>query len=699
MGYVLGRDEQWSRVDELLTGAAAGQRTALLVDGAPGTGRTTLLRAAVAAATRRGLPVTTNLPGATLSPRDQDALVAVDDFDRLTPELRAAVSAAPAAGWLLTGRCHADFAEFTAPDVPTCTATLGPLDQDIVRRLVAGELGAAADPGVLALVTGAGGNPLLLTALLAGLREEGVRRLPDRADTPHRLRDLVRRRLRTAPVESWRLLRVAAVLGRSCQVAELTAMTRQATAELLPAVDALLDAGVLDWAADDLTFRHELVWWAVLDAVPRAVRNALLDDRDRIKGAGFDDLPRANRAVLPAPAASDLHCARANLLLLKGESAAARAAAEQVLATPGVDGRLADEATAVRVTAMALGGDPAAEQTAETILANAQPTSTATVAAALVLSNVVVGQGTARGRTADIAAPRQRRRGRDVPALVAVAAARADQQAERGGAARRGQRADADHPRRDGRAEPPVVRGQPGHRGGAPAAGGRAADARRGSGRRPVSRPRGTPACRCSSRTDCPSWPRSRWPTTTSTPPRRGSRRPRPCWPAPTACATPLYSWVSLRLTARRHGPGRAAKQAAAELASGSPLLVAEQGAAAWLVRLATAAGDAELARRVVTTAERLAVANPGFATLAAAAAEAKGGRPGPPPPAATTWESLSSVERAIAALVAQGMTNRQIATRVRLSPHTVNYHLRGMFRKLDVSSRAELVRHVPAAA
>jgi DNA-binding CsgD family transcriptional regulator len=59
----------------------------------------------------------------------------------------------------------------------------------------------------------------------------------------------------------------------------------------------------------------------------------------------------------------------------------------------------------------------------------------------------------------------------------------------------------------------------------------------------------------------------------------------------------------------------------------------------------------------------------------------------------------LSNVERAIATLVAQGMTNRQIATRVRLSPHTVNYHLRGMFRKLDVSSRAELVRHVPAAA
>jgi DNA-binding CsgD family transcriptional regulator len=59
-------------------------------------------------------------------------------------------------------------------------------------------------------------------------------------------------------------------------------------------------------------------------------------------------------------------------------------------------------------------------------------------------------------------------------------------------------------------------------------------------------------------------------------------------------------------------------------------------------------------------------------------------------------WASFSDVEQAIARLVAEGMTNRQIATRVRLSPHTVNYHLRVLFRKLGIASRAELVRHVP---
>ncbi|HET9381766.1 MAG TPA: LuxR family transcriptional regulator [Streptomyces sp.] len=53
---------------------------------------------------------------------------------------------------------------------------------------------------------------------------------------------------------------------------------------------------------------------------------------------------------------------------------------------------------------------------------------------------------------------------------------------------------------------------------------------------------------------------------------------------------------------------------------------------------------------------------------------------------------NLSPREDAIVRLVAQGLTNSQIATRVNLSPHTVNFHLRKIFRKLGVSSRVELV-------
>ncbi len=54
-------------------------------------------------------------------------------------------------------------------------------------------------------------------------------------------------------------------------------------------------------------------------------------------------------------------------------------------------------------------------------------------------------------------------------------------------------------------------------------------------------------------------------------------------------------------------------------------------------------------------------------------------------------WDDFSATELAIARLVSDGLTNRQIAKRIYLSPHTVNYHLRRIFRKLDIASRVEL--------
>ncbi|MCP2242582.1 regulatory protein, luxR family [Lentzea aerocolonigenes] len=58
----------------------------------------------------------------------------------------------------------------------------------------------------------------------------------------------------------------------------------------------------------------------------------------------------------------------------------------------------------------------------------------------------------------------------------------------------------------------------------------------------------------------------------------------------------------------------------------------------------------------------------------------------------ASGWSSLDDTERAIANLVAKGQTNRQISTQLFMSPHTVNFHLRKIFRKLEISSRVELV-------
>ena len=56
-------------------------------------------------------------------------------------------------------------------------------------------------------------------------------------------------------------------------------------------------------------------------------------------------------------------------------------------------------------------------------------------------------------------------------------------------------------------------------------------------------------------------------------------------------------------------------------------------------------------------------------------------------------WESLTETERSVADLVAQGLTNRQAADRMFLSPHTIDFHLRQIFRKLEIDSRVSLTR------
>jgi DNA-binding CsgD family transcriptional regulator len=60
-----------------------------------------------------------------------------------------------------------------------------------------------------------------------------------------------------------------------------------------------------------------------------------------------------------------------------------------------------------------------------------------------------------------------------------------------------------------------------------------------------------------------------------------------------------------------------------------------------------------------------------------------------------TAWASLTKAERTLSALVARGMTNRQVGEHLFISRHTVDAHLRHIFSKLGINSRVGLAHLV----
>jgi len=61
--------------------------------------------------------------------------------------------------------------------------------------------------------------------------------------------------------------------------------------------------------------------------------------------------------------------------------------------------------------------------------------------------------------------------------------------------------------------------------------------------------------------------------------------------------------------------------------------------------------------------------------------------------PETNGWVALTTSELTVARLVAEGLTNREVAERLFVSPHTVSSHLRHVFSKLGITSRVELAR------
>lgn len=109
-------------------------------------------------------------------------------------------------------------------------------------------------------------------------------------------------------------------------------------------------------------------------------------------------------------------------------------------------------------------------------------------------------------------------------------------------------------------------------------------------------------------------------------------------------------------------------------------------GAAGYLVKTASAT---ELMDAVQRTAAGDAVFTPGLADLVLGEYQ----RLAAEPETKASVPRLSGRETEVLKLVATGLTARQIATKLTLSPRTVENHIQNTLRKLHLHNRVELVR------
>ena len=152
--------------------------------------------------------------------------------------------------------------------------TLEALDERAVTDVVTDVLGAAPEPDVLALAGIVDGNPFLLVDLLEKLNSEGVFQIADgharmvSARLPH-AQAVTQERLAELSAPTRHLLQCAGILGRSFSVRDLTEMLGESTSGLLPMLEEAMSAGIVEPVGDELTFRHDLLWQAVIGDHPR----------------------------------------------------------------------------------------------------------------------------------------------------------------------------------------------------------------------------------------------------------------------------------------------------------------------------------------------------------------------------------------------------------------------------------------------
>ncbi|RDG38280.1 ATP-binding protein [Streptomyces corynorhini] len=422
---VRGREQQLAQLTANLRTVASTRRSkVLVVEAAPGSGKTRLLAEAVSLAGRNGFAVVEERfhhPSASATieaarawlrddAEDIRAVVALDDLHladsaALTAlcDLVVALGGRPVL-WLLAFSPDGDAA--ACGPVKSCLGRLrgripvepvrelGPLAGDALAQLVADHAGAVPAPALLALAESVNGTPRAVIELVRGLVEDGDIGVADGtsrlrpgppggvpaapgggvpAPVPKRFAALIQKDLRSLSAPTMKALRLAAVLGSPFAPEDLSAMLGVAPVGLLAAVDEAVCRGLLVCGEHDIAFRSEPVRRVLLDSVPPPVCVLLRRQAARILLARPDGIERAALQLVHVARTGNVEALRViaegagRLLAADPSTAAWLAVRGRELAVPGRPERVRLARTAVEAYTRAGELDRAVALSEETI--------------------------------------------------------------------------------------------------------------------------------------------------------------------------------------------------------------------------------------------------------------------------------------------------------------------------------------------
>ena len=158
---------------------------------------------------------------------------------------------------------------------------LPPLGAEAVGELVSEMVSAEPGPGLLAGISGAAGNPLFVTELLAALGQEGAIQVTGgraevaEATLPPTLRLTILRRLSFLPEDTLQVLQAASILGSAFSLTDLALISGRPAIGLTVSLTEAIRSRVVEDDGAQLRFRHDLIRDSIYQDLPASMRRGL----------------------------------------------------------------------------------------------------------------------------------------------------------------------------------------------------------------------------------------------------------------------------------------------------------------------------------------------------------------------------------------------------------------------------------------